>query len=73
MRFAAQLPHRLEHFGHAAAIGRMIVAQAAAVGVERQFADAGDQIAVRDEFSSRSLGAKTEVPSCIITVMVKLS
>jgi hypothetical protein len=30
MSFAAQLPHRLEHFGHAPAIGRMIVAQAAA-------------------------------------------
>src|SRR6202035_5475174 len=54
MSFAAQLPPRLEHFGHAPAIGRMIVAQAAAVGVERQLADAGDQIAVGNEFSARS-------------------
>src|ERR1700722_6873319 len=60
MSFAAQLPHRLEHFGHAPAIGRVIVAQAAAVGVERQFADTGDQIAVGDEFSACSLGAEAE-------------
>jgi hypothetical protein len=42
MSFAAQLPHCLEHLGHAPAIDRMIVAQASAVGVERQLADAGD-------------------------------
>src|SRR5580700_10810187 len=41
MRFAAQLPNRLEHFRHAAAVSRMIIAQTAAVGVERQLADAG--------------------------------
>src|SRR6516165_3501731 len=40
MGFAAQLTHRLEDFGHAPAIAWMIIAQAAAVGVERQFADA---------------------------------
>jgi hypothetical protein len=61
MRFAAQLPNRLEHFRHAAAVSRMIVAQTAAVGVERQLADAGDQIAVGDEFPARSLGAETEI------------
>ena len=52
MRLAAQLAHRLDHLGHAAAIGRMVVAQPAAVGVERQLADAGDQIAVGDELAA---------------------
>src|SRR5215831_19027735 len=61
MSFAAQLPHRFEDFGHAPAIGRMIIAQAAAVGVERQFADAGDQIALGDEFTACSLGAEAEI------------
>jgi hypothetical protein len=35
-RLAAQLADGLNHFGHAAAVGRMVVAQAAAIGVERQ-------------------------------------
>src|SRR5499427_4060165 len=61
MSFAAQLPHRFEHCGHAPAIGWMIVAQAAAVGVERQRAYAGDKIAVCDEFSAGPFGAEAEV------------
>src|SRR3977135_639523 len=61
MRLAAQLPHRFDDLGHAAAVDRMIAAQAAAVGVERQLADAGDQIAVGDEFSALALLAEAEV------------
>ena len=61
MRLAAQLAHRLDDLGHAAAIGRMVVAQAAAVGVERQLADAGDQIAVGDELAALALLAEAEV------------
>ena len=34
----AELAHRLDDLGHAAAVARMVVAQAAAVGVERQLA-----------------------------------
>jgi len=36
MRFAAQLPHGLDDLGHAAAVARMVVAQAAAIRVEGQ-------------------------------------
>ena len=61
MRLAAQLPHRLDHLGHAAAIRRMVVAQAAAVGVERQLADAGDQVAVGDEAAALALLAEAEI------------
>ena len=39
MRFAAQLAHRLEDFCHPAAIDRVVAAEAAAIGVERQFSD----------------------------------
>ena len=46
MGFAAQLAHGLDHLGHAAAIDRMVAAEPAAIGVERQLADAGDEVAV---------------------------
>ena len=61
MRLAAQLPHRLDHLGHAAAVGRVVVAQPAAVGVERQSAGAGNQIAIGDELAAGALGAEAEV------------
>src|SRR2546421_7713486 len=61
MRLAAQLAHGFDHFGHAAAIGRMVVAQAAAVGVEGQLADAGNQIAVGHERAAVALLAEAEV------------
>ena len=73
MRFAAQLAHRLDHLGDAAAIGRVVVAQAAAVGVERQLAGARDQPAVGDELPPSPLRQKPRSSSCISTVMVKLS
>src|SRR5690606_32461091 len=46
VRLAAQLAHRLDHLGDAAAVHRMVVAQPAAVGVERQLPDARDEVAV---------------------------
>src|ERR1700716_4105370 len=61
MRLAAQLPHRLDNFGHAAAIDGVIAAETAAIGVERQLADAGNQIAIGDEFSALAFPAKAEV------------
>ena len=61
MRLAAQLPHGFDYLGDAAAIGRMIVAQAAAVSVEGQLADTGDKIAIRDEFAALPLRAETEI------------
>src|ERR1700758_2371958 len=61
MRFAAQLPDRLDHLGDAAAIGRMAVAKAAAVGVEGKLADPGDQITVGDETPALALLAKAKI------------
>ena len=61
MRLAAQLPHRLDDLGHAAAVDGVIAAEPAAVGVERQFSDAGNQIAVGDELAALALLAEAEV------------
>src|SRR6202012_5932661 len=52
MRLTAELPHRFDDFGHVARVRWVVVAQAAAVGVERQLADTGNQIAVGDEFAA---------------------
>src|SRR5262245_55677414 len=61
MCFAAQLPHGFNDLGHATAINGMIAAQPAAIGIERQFADAGNQIAVRDEFAAFTLLAEAQI------------
>ena len=57
----AQLPHRFDDFCHAAAVDGMIAAQPAAVGVERQLADAGNQVAVGDELAALAFPAEAEV------------
>ena len=61
VRLAAQLAHGLDDLGDAAAVGRVVVAQPAAVGVERQLADAGDEVAVGDEPAALALRAEAEV------------
>src|SRR5580692_2867552 len=61
MRLAPQLSHRLENLGHAAAVDRMVAAEAAAIGVERQLADAGNQVAVGDELAALALLAEAEI------------
>src|ERR1700751_308574 len=61
MRFPAQLPHSLEDLGHAATVDGMVAAEAAAIGVERQLADAGDEVAVGDELASLAFLAKTKI------------
>src|SRR5437588_7959404 len=61
MRFTAKLAHRLDDLGHAAAVDGMIAAEAAAIGVERQFADARDQVAVGDELAALALLAEAEI------------
>ena len=61
MRLPAQLPHRFDDFCHAAAVDGMIAAQPAAVGVERQLADAGNQVAVGDELAALAFLAEAEV------------
>src|SRR5689334_23342530 len=61
MRFAAQLANGFQDLGHAAAIDRMVAAETAAVGVEGQLADAGDQVAVGDELAALALLAEAEV------------
>src|SRR5437899_8829163 len=61
MGFAAQLAHRFDDLCHASAIDRMVAAEPAAVGVERQFADAGNEVAVGDELAALALLAEAEV------------
>src|SRR5205085_1079280 len=61
MGFAAQLPHGFNDLGHAAAVDGMVAAEPAAVGVERQLADAGNEIAVGDEFAALAFLAEAEV------------
>src|SRR4051794_27822276 len=61
MGFATQLADRLEDFGHAAAVDRVIAAETAAVGVERQLADARDKVAVGDELAALAFLAEAEV------------
>ena len=73
MRLATQLAHRLDDLGDATAVRRMIAAQSAAIGVERQLADARDQVAVGDEFPPCPFSQKPKSSICISTVMVKLS
>src|SRR4051794_31760912 len=61
MRFAAQLPDGLEYFGHAAPVDGVVRTQATAVGVERQLADARNQIAVGDELAALAFLAEADV------------
>src|SRR5882672_4205971 len=61
MRLAAELTHRLDDLGHAAAVDGVVAAEPAAVGVERQLTDAGNQIAVGDEFAALALLAEAEI------------
>src|SRR5712671_5150373 len=61
MGFTAQLTHGLDHFGHAAAIRRVIVAEPAAVGVERQLAAAGNEVPIRYELAAFAFLAEAEI------------
>src|SRR3546814_18486634 len=61
MSLTANLTNRFENLGHAAAIARVVVAQSPAIRVEGQFADAGNQIAVRDELPALPFFAKTKI------------
>jgi hypothetical protein len=51
----------------------MVAAQPAAIGVERELADAGNQIAVGYELAALALLAEAEVLELHQPVMVKLS
>ena len=48
MRFTTKLTHSFNDLGDAATVRRVVGAQSAAIGVERQLADARNQIAVGD-------------------------
>src|SRR5262249_37541518 len=61
MRLAAQLPHRLDDLGEATAIGGVVIAEPAAIGIDRQFAIAGNQIAIGDEPAALTLLAEAEI------------
>src|SRR5207302_10481434 len=60
-RLPTQLPDGLDDLCHAAAVDGVIAAETAAVGVERQFADAGDQIAVGDKLAALAFPTEAEV------------
>ena len=57
----AELPHRLHHLGQAAAVRRVVVAEPAPVGIERQLARPRDEIAVGHELAALPLGAEAQV------------
>jgi len=59
--FAAQLAHGFYHFGDAAPVGRMVVAQTAPVGIKGQPAFARNQIAFGDERPGLTLFTKPQV------------
>src|SRR6266851_1575159 len=61
MRLAAQLAEGLDDLGHAAAIGRMVIAQSAAIGIERQSADARNQVPVGNEPAALASRAKPQI------------
>src|SRR5688572_8382119 len=61
MRLPARLTNRLDDLGGAAAVGRMVVAQAAAVGVHGEPALSRDQAAALHEAAALPLLAKSEV------------
>ena len=73
VRLAAKLAHRLDHLGDAAAVRRVVVAQSAAVGVERQLPERCDERAVGDEPAALPLRAETEVLDRLQDLIVKLS
>lgn len=73
MRFAPALAYGFQQLRHPALVARMIAAKTAAIGVERQAADAGNQIAVRDELPALPFSQKPRSSSCTMTVIVKLS
>src|SRR3546814_4301290 len=58
---AAQLADRLDDLGHAAPVGGVVVAQSAAVGVERQPAIGCPQALVGDEGAALALLAEAQV------------
>ena len=59
--FAAELADGFDDLGDAAAVGRVVVAEAAAIGVEGELAGAADEVAVGDETSALAFGAEAEV------------
>src|SRR5206468_11858288 len=72
MRLAAQLADRLRDLRQTTTVGRMIVAEATAVG--RRPPDASDQVAVGDELAALALVAEKPRSSSVISpVIVKLS
>src|SRR5436190_4289028 len=58
---AAQLAHCFDDLGHASAVARVVVAQPAAVGVERKLAVGRNEGAVEHEAPSFSLLAEAEI------------
>jgi hypothetical protein len=73
VRLAAQLAHGLDDLRHAAAIARMVVAEAAAVGVGRSLPTPEIRFAVGDEAATPALRAEAQVLQLHHTVIVKLS
>src|SRR4029450_4248040 len=60
MALAAGLPYGLPPLGHPAPVGRVIVAEAAAVRVEGQLPRARDEVAIGDEAAAAPPGAEAQ-------------
>ncbi len=73
MSLTANLADCFKNLCHAAAIARVIVAQSPTIRVEGQLADAGNQVAVRDELPALTFLQKPRSSSVSSTVMVKES
>ena len=61
MRLSPNLANSLKDFCHPTTVSRMVTAQAAAICVEGQLADARDQISVRDKPAALALFAKAQI------------
>src|SRR4051812_1544397 len=61
MRLAAELAHRLDDLGEAAAVRRVVVAETAPVGIERQLPHPRDEVAVGDEAPAFALPAEAKI------------
>src|SRR5262245_21291708 len=61
MRLSAEVTHRLDHVGHAAAVRRMVVAEPATVRVEGQLPHPGDEVAVGDDLAALALRAEAQI------------
>jgi hypothetical protein len=61
MGLTAQLAHRFNDLGHPTAVGRVVVAQATPIGVDRELSLPGDQLAISDKLTALTFGTKAQI------------